>query len=78
MQQACPLNNAYGGCDRAEPGLIASQTKGIFSPFCLFFCVCHQMRTEAMVAEGIVVTLATRISPSRKNLKSSMMKAFGG
>ncbi len=59
-------------------GLIASQKKGIFTPFFLFFCVCHQMHTEAMVANGCVAMLATGISPSSKNSKSSGMKDPGG
>ncbi len=59
-------------------GLIVSQKKGIFSPLCLFFCVCHQMHTEATVVDGCMMILATGISPSRKNSKSLAMKASGG
>ncbi len=59
-------------------GLIASQKKGIFSPFCLFFYVCNQMCTEATEANGSVLMSATGISSSKKNLKSSVMKVSGG
>ncbi len=59
-------------------GLWALQKKGIFSPFCLFFCVLQQMRTEEMLDKGILVKSWTGISRSRKNSKSSAMKTLGG
>ncbi len=59
-------------------GLWVSQKKGIFSPFCLFFCILQGMRTEEIVDEGVSTVMVMGISPSRKNSKSSAMKASGG
>ncbi len=60
-----------------RPGLEASQKKGIFSPFCLFFCIHQQMRTGVMGVERELQMSVTGFSPSQKNLKSSAMKASG-
>ncbi len=59
-------------------GLLASQKKGIFSLFCLFFCVLQRMQTEEIVDEVMSTVMVMGISPLRKNSKSSVMKASGG
>ncbi len=58
--------------------LVASQKKGIFSLFCLFFCVLQQMRMEEILNEVKSVMMVMGISPLRKNSKLSAMKASGG
>ncbi len=55
-------------------GVITSQKKGIFTPFCLFFCVHQQMHTEMMVGNRCMGMSGMGISPLRKNSKSSAMK----
>lgn len=59
-------------------GVIVSRKNGIFSPFCLFFCVLQRILTEVIVDICFVVIAGAGISPSRKNSKSSAMNASGG
>ncbi len=76
VQEIGMANYAERRGNRAKVGVCVIAKEGDF--LTVLFGILQQMRTEEIVAEGVSWMMWMGISPSRKNSKSSAMKASGG